>query len=165
MLPTGVLSGIACSVTSKEIIASFSGESCECGGKVRRATTWKGAYIHKMRKHFDLAITDDSFSFARKTAAIAAEVATDGLYVVRTSLPETTLGDADTVRSYKSLARVERRSAASRPSICMCDRFIIGWRDACGRTCFCACWPTTSNGSCASASHPCCSTTPIRMRP
>ena len=64
--------------------------------------------IHKMRKHFDLAITDDSFSFARKTAAIAAEAATDGLYVVRTSLPETTLGDADTVRSYKSLARVER---------------------------------------------------------
>ena len=61
-----------------------------------------------MRKHFDLTITDDAFSFARKTAEIAAEAATDGLYVVRTSLPEATLGDAETVRSYKSLARVER---------------------------------------------------------
>jgi Transposase DDE domain len=63
---------------------------------------------HKMRKHFDLTITDDAFSFARKSAEIAAEAATDGLYVVRTSLPEATLGDADTVRSYKSLSLVER---------------------------------------------------------
>ncbi|MEA2727871.1 MAG: hypothetical protein QOF70_2346 [Acetobacteraceae bacterium] len=64
--------------------------------------------IYKMKKHFDLTITDDAFSFARRTAEIAAETATDGLYVVRTSLPEATLGDADTVRSYKSLSRVER---------------------------------------------------------
>lgn len=61
-----------------------------------------------MKKHFDLTITDAAFSFARRTAEIAAEAATDGLYVVRTSLPAATLGDADTVRSYKSLARVER---------------------------------------------------------
>jgi hypothetical protein len=63
---------------------------------------------HKMRKHFDLTITDDAFNFVRKSAEIAAEAVTDGLYVVRTSLAEATLGDADTVRSYKSLARVER---------------------------------------------------------
>ena len=58
--------------------------------------------------HFDLQITDATFGFARKTAEVAAEAATDGLYVVRTSLPEATLGDTDTVRSYKSLSRVER---------------------------------------------------------
>jgi transposase len=63
---------------------------------------------HKMKKHFDLNITDHAFSFARKTAEIAAEAATDGLYVVRTSLPAATFDAADTVRSYKSLARVER---------------------------------------------------------
>jgi transposase len=63
---------------------------------------------YKMKKHFELTITDDAFSFARKTTEIAAEAATDGLYVVRTSLSEQTLSDADTVRSYKSLARVER---------------------------------------------------------
>ena len=64
---------------------------------------------HKMKKHFDLTITDDTFSYARKHTEIIAEAATDGLYVVRTSLPEVTLGDADTVRSYKSLSRVERK--------------------------------------------------------
>jgi transposase len=63
---------------------------------------------YKMKKHFDLTITDDAFSYARRPAEIAAEAATDGLYVVRTSLPEATLGDADTVRSYKSLSLVER---------------------------------------------------------
>jgi hypothetical protein len=69
-----------------------------------------GAVIdtHKMRKHFDLDITDTAFSFARKTGEIAAEAATDGIYVVRTSLPAEALDDAATVRSYKSLALVER---------------------------------------------------------
>jgi len=63
---------------------------------------------HNMKKHFDLEITDTVFSFTRRTDAIAAEAATDGLYVVRTSLAEATLGDADTVRRYKSLSLVER---------------------------------------------------------
>ena len=69
-----------------------------------------GAVInqHKVAKHFDLVITDTAFSFARKTNEIAAEAATDGVYVVRTSLPATTLDDTATVRSYKSLALVER---------------------------------------------------------
>ena len=63
---------------------------------------------HKMAKHFDLTITDASLSFARKTAAIAAEAMLDGIYVVRTSLPADTLDEAGTVRAYKSLALVER---------------------------------------------------------
>ncbi len=63
---------------------------------------------HKMAKHFNLDITDTSFNFTRKTAEIAAEAAIDGIYVVRTSLPVETCDDATTVRSYKSLAVVER---------------------------------------------------------
>jgi Transposase DDE domain len=63
---------------------------------------------HKMSKHFHLDITDAAFSFARKTAQIAAEAATDGVYVIRTSLPKESFDDAATVRSYKSLAFVER---------------------------------------------------------
>ena len=63
---------------------------------------------HKMAKHFHLDITDTSFSFARKDDAIAAEAARDGLYVIRTNLPAETIDDPATVRSYKSLARVER---------------------------------------------------------
>jgi hypothetical protein len=41
----------------------------------------------KVAKHFDTTITDDTFSFTRNHAAIAAEAALDGLYVVRTNLP------------------------------------------------------------------------------
>src|SRR5215210_2130673 len=69
-----------------------------------------GAVIekHKMRKHFDLDITDTKLTFARKADAIAAEAATDGIYIVRTSLAPEVLDDAATVRSYKSLSQVER---------------------------------------------------------
>ena len=69
-----------------------------------------GAVIeqHKMRKHFDLAITEHSFAFTRKTAEIAVEAATDGIYTVRTSLADGALDDAATVRSYKSLSLLER---------------------------------------------------------
>jgi Transposase DDE domain len=63
---------------------------------------------HKMAKHFTLDIADNDFAFARKTEAIAAEAALDGIYVVRTSLPTTVLDDASTVRGYKSLSLVER---------------------------------------------------------
>jgi hypothetical protein len=63
---------------------------------------------YKMAKHFDLDITDAGFSFTRKIAQITAEAASDGIYVVRTSLPAETFDDATTVRSYKSLAMVER---------------------------------------------------------
>jgi hypothetical protein len=63
---------------------------------------------HKMAKHFDLDIADAAFGFARKTPEIAAEAATDGVYVVRTSHPAETHDDAAAVRSYKSLALVER---------------------------------------------------------
>ena len=63
---------------------------------------------HKMAKHFHVEITDDSFTFTRKDDQIAAEAALDGIYVLRTSLPDTTLADADVVARYKSLADVER---------------------------------------------------------
>ena len=39
---------------------------------------------HKMKKHFDLTITENSFSYARRQDNIAAEAALDGLYVIRT---------------------------------------------------------------------------------
>jgi transposase len=63
---------------------------------------------HKVAKHFELSIGEASFSFHRKTEAIATEAALDGIYVVRTNLPKKLLDDAATVGAYKSLARVER---------------------------------------------------------
>jgi len=63
---------------------------------------------YKVAKHFDLEITDDSFTFTRKNDQIAAEAALDGIYVLRTSLPEPALGRDDVVGRYKDLADVER---------------------------------------------------------
>jgi hypothetical protein len=69
-----------------------------------------GAVIgrRKVGKHFRITITDDQLSFTRDHAAIAKEAALDGFYVLRTSVPAETITTADTVRAYKSLARVER---------------------------------------------------------
>ena len=63
---------------------------------------------YKVAKHFDLDITDNALSFARNEANIATEAALDGLYVIRTSVKAQRM-DADAcVRTYKSLAQVER---------------------------------------------------------
>ena len=59
-------------------------------------------------KHFDLTITDTSLSFERNHAAIAKEEALDRFYVLRTPVPADAINAADTVRAYRSLARVER---------------------------------------------------------
>jgi len=59
-------------------------------------------------KHFQIDITDTAFSFRRNQAAIAAEAALDGIYVLRTNLPATQSDTAATVRAYKNLAQVER---------------------------------------------------------
>jgi Transposase DDE domain len=63
---------------------------------------------YRMRKHFQIEITDTSFSFAHKQAQIAAEAALDGIYVLRTSTETERLPTADVVRSYKGLEQVER---------------------------------------------------------
>ena len=61
-----------------------------------------------MAKHFELTITDTALTWSRKTEAIAAEAALDGLYVIRTSVPADQLDAAAAVAAYKSLAHVER---------------------------------------------------------
>ena len=63
---------------------------------------------HKMGKHYDLTITDISFAYRRKEAAIASEARLDGIYVIRTNLPAAILSAEQTVGAYKSLAQVER---------------------------------------------------------
>jgi len=62
----------------------------------------------KMAKHFEIVITDTTFTYRRKREAIEAEAALDGLYVLRTSVSKEVLGTEDTVRAYKDLAKVER---------------------------------------------------------
>jgi transposase len=63
---------------------------------------------HKVSKHFELVITDNSLSFSRKEDSIAAEAALDGLYVIRTSVKAQSMDTPTCVRTYKSLSQVER---------------------------------------------------------
>jgi hypothetical protein len=63
---------------------------------------------YKMAKHFTIEITEETFTFSRKTDQINAEAALDGIYVLRTSLPEHTLDGDDVVLRYKGLEDVER---------------------------------------------------------
>lgn len=62
----------------------------------------------RVKKHFQIEITDTSFAFARKQEQIAAEAALDGIYVLRTSVVESELSAPEVVRAYKQLKEVER---------------------------------------------------------
>ena len=63
---------------------------------------------HRVKKHFQVQISDDSFTYQRKTEQIEAEAALDGFYALRTSVTEQTLPAPEVVRSYKQLKEAER---------------------------------------------------------
>lgn len=63
---------------------------------------------YKMAKHFKLDITDDQFAFQRNPDSIAKEAALDGIYIIRTNVPREAMDATTTVRTYKSLSKVER---------------------------------------------------------
>ena len=104
----------------RELLAATEKELTPIAAATRRATrplrgkdkialrVGKVFNHYKMAKHFTIEITDESFTFTRNTEAIAAEAALDGIYVLRTSLPEQTLTQHDVVLRYKNLADVER---------------------------------------------------------
>lgn len=104
----------------RELIEATEAELARLQARVRRARQplrgaakiglAVGAVIgrRKVAKHFHITVTDDDLRFSRDTASIADEAALDGIYVLRTNVPRESLGAADTVRAYKSLAGVER---------------------------------------------------------
>jgi hypothetical protein len=63
---------------------------------------------YKMAKHLTLHIGQTSFGYQRNQARIDAEAALDGIYVIRTNLPATTLDPAGVVVAYKNLSGLER---------------------------------------------------------
>ena len=69
-----------------------------------RVGRWLGRW--KMRKFFDIEITDDHFSFARKEADIRKAETLDGVYAIRTTLDKQPTA-AEIVAHYKRLAAVE----------------------------------------------------------
>lgn len=101
-----------------ELLAATERELAQIAERVERGTL-KGAdqvgmavgpavKRYRMRKHFELQITDASFTFHRKTEQIQTEAALDGIYILRTSLTEGELPTGDVVRSYKNLEQAER---------------------------------------------------------
>jgi hypothetical protein len=84
-------------------------------GSLKRADAGKigqraGRVINKYKvaKHFELTISDGSFSYQRKTEQIAAEAALDGIYVLRTTCGKDMLTSQAVVRVYKQLKTAER---------------------------------------------------------
>jgi hypothetical protein len=82
----------------------------------------------KMAKHFELDIADGAFAYRRRTEAIAAEAALDGLYVVRTSVGAERLDSASVVETYKRLSAVERDFRALKGDD-LAVRPIFHWRE------------------------------------
>jgi len=82
----------------------------------------------KMLKHFELKIENDSFSYQRRDAQIAAEAALDGLYVVRTSVLGENLSSSQTVAAYKQLSHVEW-AFRSLKTVDLHIRPIYHWKD------------------------------------
>jgi hypothetical protein len=62
----------------------------------------------KMGKHFRLEITDSSFGFERDPERIEDEARLDGIYVIRTTVPEEEMPAEAAVGAYKNLSQVER---------------------------------------------------------
>jgi hypothetical protein len=63
---------------------------------------------YKVAKHFELTIEDQALAYRIRENQVKEEAALDGIYVLRTPLTRHQMGAADVVRSYKSLADVER---------------------------------------------------------
>lgn len=63
---------------------------------------------YRVKKHFEVKITDTSLTDRRRIEQIEAEAALDGFYVLRTSVPAEALPSAEVVRAYKGLEEVER---------------------------------------------------------
>ena len=102
----------------EDLLAATEAALQEIAERVERGTLTGAAQIGlavgavanhwKVKKHFDIEITDTSLSFARKHSQIEAEAALDGIYILRTTVNENDLPTAEVVRSYKGLKVAER---------------------------------------------------------
>jgi hypothetical protein len=63
---------------------------------------------HKTGKHFDVTITDTTLAVTRRQDKIGEEAALDGIYVIRTPVPQDQLDAPGVVAACKNLSRVER---------------------------------------------------------
>jgi hypothetical protein len=100
----------------EELLAATETDLALIKARVDRGTLLGAAQIglavgpalkrYRMKKHFQIEITDMSFTYTRDSAGIAEEAALDGFYILRTSLTDLPAGDV--VRAYKNLEQAER---------------------------------------------------------
>ncbi len=62
----------------------------------------------KVGKHIEVDVADNGISWRRRQDRIDAEARLDGVYVIRTSLDSSSMGAAEAVEAYNSLAGAER---------------------------------------------------------
>jgi Transposase DDE domain len=100
----------------EELLAATETDLALIKARVDRGTLLGAAQIglavgpalkrYRMKKHFQIEITDMTFTYTRDTTGIAEEAALDGFYILRTSLTDLPAGDV--VRAYKNLEQAER---------------------------------------------------------
>jgi transposase len=101
----------------EELLAATEGGLEQIAQRVRNGTLHGADQIglaagpalkaYRVKKHFHVQITDTTFTYQRKTEQIQAEAQLDGIYVLRTSVPDSELDAGGVVRSYKQLKHVE----------------------------------------------------------
>lgn len=112
-----------------EIVAATQRKNRPLKGKDKIGLrTGKVLNKYNVGKHFDLDISDKSFSYQRNEEKIKAEAALDGIYVIRTSAEKKNMSSDDTVRAYKDLAKVER-AFRSMKTVDLKIRPIYHWLD------------------------------------
>jgi len=82
----------------------------------------------------DVTITDDSLTVTRRQAQIAEEAALDGIYVLRTPVPDDQLDAPGVVTAHKNLSRVERDFRSINPTTWTCGRSTTTWKNGSERT-------------------------------
>ena len=102
-----------------ELLASTEQDLAEVNRRVQAGTLQGQAEIglavgavwnhYKVKKHFQVNITDHTLTYERKQEQIVLEAELDGLYVIRAGrIPPEELAAAALVRAYKQLKEVEK---------------------------------------------------------
>ena len=88
---------------SASVAAKGNLDATTIAGRVERVIN-----RYKVAKHFVTEISEGRLGFHLDEASVRQEAALDGIYVIRTSVEESSLSDAQVVEAYKGLAVVER---------------------------------------------------------
>jgi transposase len=105
--------------TRRELLQGTEKDLAEINRRVQAGTLHGEAEIglqvgavwnrYKVKKHFQVNITDDTFTYQRKEEQIALEAELDGIYVIRSGrIDPEELAAAGIVRAYKQLKEAEK---------------------------------------------------------